>query len=109
MLLIVGFLVVWQLFNRPTTEQKIAFSTFIQKVEKSPDEFKPNTLQIRTSTAGNHAEFKGQWKKDDQWFATTGYLGDSIFAKLDKSGLQYEIVKETEGGFWQQVLITWLR
>ena len=75
---------------------------------KTPDEIKANTLQIRTGTAGNHAEFKGQWKKDDSWFVTTGYIGDSIFAKLDKSGIQYEIVKETEGGFWQQVLITWL-
>ena len=107
-MLIFAFLVVWQLFNTRQPETKLAFSTFIQKVEKSPEEFKPTSaLQIRMN-AGNHAEFKGQWKKDDQWFVTTGYIGDSIFEKLNKSGLQYEIVKENEGGFWQQVLITWL-
>jgi cell division protease FtsH len=107
-MLILAFVVVWQLFNPHPQEAKVAFSTFIQKIEKNPEEIKQNTLQIRTSAAGNHAEFKGQWKKDDQWFVTTGYIGDSIFEKLNKSGLQYEIVKENEGGFWQQVLITWL-
>jgi cell division protease FtsH len=107
-MLILAFVVVWQLFNPHTPESKVAFSTFIQKIEKNPDEIKPKTLQIRTSASGNHAEFKGQWKKDDQWFVTTGYIGDSIFDKLNKSGIEYEIVKENEGGFWQQVLITWL-
>src|SRR5687767_100028 len=107
-MLIFAFLVVWQLFTQRQPETKLGFSTFIQKVEKAPEEIKPNTLQIRTSAAGNHAQFKGQWKKDDQVFVTEGYIGDSIFEKLNKSGLQYEIVKENEGGFWQQVLITWL-
>src|SRR4051794_31701625 len=106
-MLILAFLVVWQLFNQRIPETKLAFSTFIQKVEKTPEDFKPNTLQIRLS-ASNHAEFKGQWKKNDEWFVTTGYMGEGILEKLNKSGLQYEIVKETEGGFWQQVLITWL-
>jgi cell division protease FtsH len=107
-MLIFAFLVVWQLFNTRQPEAKLAFSTFIQKVEKSPEEFKPNTpLQIRMN-AGNHAEFKGQWKKDETWFVTTGYLGEQLLDKLQKSGLQFELVKETEGGFWQQVLITWL-
>ncbi|HXU79799.1 MAG TPA: AAA family ATPase, partial [Polyangia bacterium] len=107
-MLILAFVVVWQLFNPHTPEKKEAFSTFIQRLEKNPEEIKANTLQIRTGAAGNYAEFKGQSKKDDQWFVTTGYLTDSIYAKLDKSGVQYEIIKENEGGFWQQVLITWL-
>src|SRR3954453_5474118 len=107
-MLIFAFLVVWQLFNQRPNEAKIPFSTFIQKLEKSPEEFKPKSLQIRMSTSGNHAEFKGQWKKTDEWFVTTGYIGEHILEKLDKSGLEYEMVKETEGGFWQQVLITWL-
>jgi cell division protease FtsH len=105
-MLIFAFLVVWQLFNQRPSEDKIPFSTFIQKVEKSPEEFKPKSLQIRMN--GNHAEFKGQWKKTDAWFVTTGYIGEQIIDKLTKSGLEYDIVKETEGGFWQQVLITWL-
>jgi cell division protease FtsH len=107
-MLILAFLVVWHLFSQRTPDSKVAFSTFIQKVEKSPEEIKPNTLQIRISGTGNNAEFKGQWKKDDQWFVTTGYMGDAIMKSLKDSGLQYEIVKEPEGGFWQQVLITWL-
>jgi cell division protease FtsH len=107
-MLIFAFLVVWQLFNQRPNEAKIPFSTFIQKLEKSPEEFKPKSLQIRMNTSGNHAEFKGQWKKTDEWFVTTGYIGEHILDKLDKSGLEYEMVKETEGGFWQQVLITWL-
>jgi cell division protease FtsH len=107
-MLIFAFLVVWQLFNQRPNEGKIPFSTFIQKLEKSPEEFKPKSLQIRMNSTGNHAEFKGQWKKTDEWFVTTGYIGEHILDKLDKSGLEYEMVKETEGGFWQQVLITWL-
>src|SRR4051812_41863036 len=107
-MLILAFVVVWQLFNPHTPETKVAFSSFIQKVENSPDEIKPNTLQIRLGASGNHAKYKGQWKKDDQYFVTTGFFDGSIHEKLSKAKLQYEIVKENEGGFWQQVLITWL-
>jgi cell division protease FtsH len=106
--LIFAFLVVWQLFNQRPSEAKVPFSTFMQKLEKSPEEIKPKSLQIRMSNAGNNAEFKGQWKKTDEWFVTTGYMGEQLLDKLQKSGLEYEMVKETEGGFWQQVLITWL-
>src|SRR5437762_11617233 len=35
-------------------------------------------------------------------------MGEQLVDKLQKSGLEYEMVKENEGGFWQQVLITWL-
>src|SRR2546430_11621502 len=107
-MLIFAFLVVWQLFNQRQSETKIPFSMFVQKVEKAPEEIKPNSLQIRMNGAGNHAEFKGQWKKNDEWFVTTGLIGEGMLDKLNKSGLQYDIGKETEGGFWQQVLITWL-
>jgi cell division protease FtsH len=107
-MLIFAFLVVWQLFNQRPSEAKVPFSTFMQKIEKSPEEIKPKSLQIRMSNSGNNAEFKGQWKKTDEWFVTTGYMGEQLLDKLQKSGLEYEMVKETEGGFWQQVLITWL-
>jgi len=106
-MLIFAFLVVWQLFNQRPQEQKLAFSTFIQKVETAPGDFKANSIQIRMA-AGNNAEFKGQWKKADEPFVTTGYIGEQTLEKLNKAGLQYEIVREAEGGFWQQVLITWL-
>jgi cell division protease FtsH len=107
-MLIFAFLVVWQLFNQRPSEDRIPFSTFIQKLEKAPEEIKPKSLQIRMSNSGNHAEFKGQWKKTDAAFVTTGYMGEQLLDKLQKSGLEYEMVKENEGGFWQQVLITWL-
>ncbi len=106
-MLIFAFLVVYQLFTQPERETKIPFSAFIQKVEKSPDEFKSGSIQIRM-TSGNHAEFKWQLKKSDDWNVTTGFLGEQTLDKLNKANLQYELVRESEGGFWQQVLITWL-
>ncbi len=106
-MLIFAFLVVWQLFNQRTIEGRIQFSQFIQKVEKSPEEFKPGTLQIRMN--GTYAEFKGQWAKaPNEAFVTTGYIGEQTLEKLNKSGLNYDLVRESEGSFWQQVLITWL-
>ncbi len=105
-MLIFAFFVVWSLFNPHTTDNRLAFSQFIQKVEKTPEEFKKNTLQIRMN--GNHAEFRGQWQKTNEIFVTTGYIGEQILEKLGKAEVGYEIVREAEGGFWQQVLITWL-
>ena len=49
-MLIFAFLVVWQLFSQRPTESALHFSTFMQKVEKSPDEFKPNTvIEVRVN------------------------------------------------------------
>ncbi len=106
-MLIFAFLVVWQLFNTRQPEQKLPFSTFIQKVDASPQDFKKQSIKI-SMTVGNHAEFKGQWAKNDELFVTTGFLGEQTLEKMNKAGLSYELVRENEGGFWQQVLITWL-
>jgi cell division protease FtsH len=107
-MLIFAFLVVWQIFSRNPQETPMAFSTFIQKVEKTPEEFKPNTaIEIRTSDS--YAEFKGQLKASPgETFRTTGLIDSQILEKLNRAGLSYQISRESEGGFWQQLLATWL-
>ena len=39
---------------------------------------------------------------------TTGVVSDKLFDKLDKGKLAYEVDKENENGFWQQVFVSWL-
>ena len=105
-MLLFTFFLVWQLINPRAAEQKLAFSEFIQKVEKSPGDFKAVPLQIRMNA--NNAEFRGTLKKGDEQFVTTGFIGEQTLEKLNKANLPYEISREAEGGFWQQMLITWL-
>jgi ATP-dependent metalloprotease FtsH len=105
-MLLFTFFLVWQLINPRATDQKMAFSEFIQKVEKSPADFKTTPLLIRMN--GNNAEFRGTLKKGDEAFVTTGFIGEQTLEKLNKANLPYEISRESEGGFWQQMLITWL-
>ncbi|MGB8293922.1 MAG: ATP-dependent zinc metalloprotease FtsH [Polyangia bacterium] len=105
-MLLFTFFLVWQLINPRATDQKMAFSEFIQKVEKSPADFKAAPLQIRMN--GNNAEFRGILKKGDEAFVTTGFIGEQTLEKLNKANIPYEITREAEGGFWQQMLITWL-
>ena len=105
-MLLFTFFLVWQLINPRAVEQKLAFSEFIQKVEKSPADFKATPLQIRMN--GNNAEFRGTLKKGDEQFVTTGFIGEQTLEKLNRANLPYEISREAEGGFWQQMLITWL-
>jgi cell division protease FtsH len=105
-MLLFTFFLVWQLINPRAAEQKLAFSEFIQKVEKSPGDFKSNPLQIRMN--GNNAEFRGTLKKGDEQFTTTGFIGEQTLEKLNRANIPYEITREAEGGFWQQMLITWL-
>jgi len=107
MMMIFAFIIVWQLINPRQTEQPMAFSDFIQKVEKSPADFKSAPpLEIRMN--GNHAEFRGTLKKNDEAFLTTGFIGEQTLEKLNRAGIAYKVVRESEGGFWQQLLITWL-
>jgi cell division protease FtsH len=106
-MMIFAFIIVWQLINPRQVEQQMTFSEFIQKVEKSPGDFKTAPpLDIRMN--GNNAEFRGSLKKTDEPFVTTGFIGEQILEKLNKAGISYKISRENEGGFWQQILITWL-
>ncbi|MCG5055783.1 MAG: ATP-dependent zinc metalloprotease FtsH [Myxococcales bacterium] len=102
-MLILAFFVVWQLLGQRPAQNQVAFSTFIQQVESHPEEIK--ALRVRMSD--NFAEFQGT-EKDGTQFISTGYIGESLLEKLNKSGVNYEVVREAEGGFWQQVIITWL-
>ncbi len=107
-MLIFAFLVVWTLFNQRPQEQRIPFSAFIQKVERSPEELRiEQPLEVRVGNGAAAAEFRGMWKKGEA-FVTTGPIGEGTFAKLDKQGISYNIVRENEGSFWQQLLISWL-
>ncbi len=108
-MLIFAFLVVWQIFSQRPQESAMAFSAFIQKVEKTPDEFRAN-IPIEIRTNGDYAEFKGQLKAGapGELFRTTGLIDSQILEKLNKAGLIYQISRESEGGFWQQLLATWL-
>jgi cell division protease FtsH len=106
-MLLFTFFLVWQLINPRPPEQRLAFSEFIQKVEKSPGDFKPSPpMEIRMN--GNNAEFRGHLTKGAEEFVTTGFVGEQTLEKLNKANIPYEIKRESEGSFWQQVLMTWL-
>jgi cell division protease FtsH len=105
--LIFAFVVIWRFLNDQRAEERhLAFSAFVQDVDQHPEKFKPNTaIQIRKNQES--AEFRGQYATGEN-FVTTGVASDKVFDKLDKAKLNYEVVKENENGFWQQVFITWL-
>jgi cell division protease FtsH len=108
-MLIFAFLVVWQIFSQRAPETPMAFSTFLQKVEKTPEEFK-NSVPIEIRTNGDYAEFRGQLKSAGagELFRSTGLIDTQIMDKLTKAQLPFQIARESEGGFWQQLLATWL-
>ena len=108
-MLIFAFLVVWQIFSQRAPETPMAFSQFLQKVEKSPEDFK-NSVPIEIRTNGDYAEFRGQLKSAaaGEMFRSTGLIDSQIIEKLTKAQLPFQIARESEGGFWQQLLATWL-
>ncbi|MDB4981880.1 MAG: Cell division protein FtsH [Myxococcales bacterium] len=107
LLLILLFVVVWEfLSNNRAEEKKLLFSTFVSDVEFHPEKFKTTAaIQIRKNQ--DSAELKGQYATGET-FVTTGIVGDKLLDKLDKSKLSYDVVKDSENNFWQQILATWL-
>jgi cell division protease FtsH len=107
LLLILLFVVVWEfLSNNRAEERKLPFSTFVSDIELHPEKFKSTSLiQIRKNQ--DSAELKGQYATGET-FVTTGIVGDRLLDKLDKSKLSYDVVKDSENNFWQQILATWL-
>jgi cell division protease FtsH len=106
-MLIFAFFVVYQLLSgsRPD-DHKMAFSLFMQDVEQHPEKFKSGaSIQIRK--AQDAADFRGQLQTGET-FVTTGLISDKVLERLDKAKLNYEVIKEQENSFWQQVLVTWL-
>jgi cell division protease FtsH len=105
--LIFAFVVIWQFLNGQRTEEhRLLFSTFVQDVDQHPEKFKVGgAIQIRKNQES--AEIRGQYANGEN-FVTTGIVSDKLLEKLDKAKIGYEIVKENENGFWQQVFVTWL-
>jgi cell division protease FtsH len=106
-MLIFAFFVVYQFLsgNRPD-DHRVAFSLFMQDVEQHPEKFKAGaSIQIRKTQ--DAAEFRGQLASGEG-FTTTGLISDKVLDRLDKAHLNYDVVKEQENSFWQQVLVTWL-
>jgi cell division protease FtsH len=106
-MLIFAFVVVWQfLSNTRVEDHRVPFSTFVQDIDQHPEKFKASSaITIRKNQ--DSAEFRGQYATGEN-FTTTGVVGDKLFDRLDKSKLSYDVVKESENGFWQQVFVTWL-
>jgi len=106
-MLIFAFVVVWQFLNSNRPEdRRLPFSTFVQDVDQHPEKFKAGSA-ITIKKNNESAEFRGQWANGEN-FVTTGVVSDKLFDRLDKAKLNYEVVKESENGFWQQIFVTWL-
>ena len=105
--LIFAFVVIWQFLNgQRAQENHVLFSTFVQDVDQHPEKFKANSaITIRKNQES--AEFRGQYANNES-FVTVGIVGEKMLEKMDKAKLGYEVVKENENGFWQQVFVTWL-
>jgi cell division protease FtsH len=105
--LIFAFVVIWQFLNgQRAQENHVLFSTFVQDVDQHPEKFKAGSaITIRKNQES--AEFRGQYANNEN-FVTTGIVGEKLLEKMDKAKLGYEVVKENENGFWQQVFVTWL-
>jgi cell division protease FtsH len=106
-MLILLFLVVWQFLSKQGAEDRhLLFSTFVSDVDQHPEKFKATSaIQIRRTQ--DSAELKGQYATGEA-FVTTGIVGDKLLERLDKAKLNYEVVKDSESSFWQQVFVTWL-
>jgi cell division protease FtsH len=106
-MLILLFLVVWQFLSKQGAEDRhLLFSTFVSDVDQHPEKFK-STSAIQIRKYQDSAELKGQYATGET-FVTTGIVGDKLLEKLDKAHLNYEVVKDSENSFWQQVFVTWL-
>jgi cell division protease FtsH len=105
--LIFAFVVIWQfLSSQRTEEHRVLFSTFVQEIDQHPEKFKPGA-PITITKNQESAEFRGQYATGEN-FVTTGVVSDKLFDKLDKGKVSYEVKKEAENSFWQQVFVTWL-
>ena len=105
--LIFAFVVIWQfLSGQRAEEHRLLFSTFVQDIDQHPEKFKAGVpITIRKNQES--AEFRGQYATGET-FITTGVVSDKLFDRLDKGKIAYEVQKEAENGFWQQVFVTWL-
>ena len=105
-LLFLMFFSVYNLFASPRqADEKVQYSEFLQRVEREPKSIKHIVIKATGSSA---AEITGEFTDGNRRFQTIGILVDKTVEKLSQSGISYEIQKESEGSFWQSMLISWL-
>jgi cell division protease FtsH len=109
-LLLVGLLALlglglWSWLDRPASQVQLPFSTFVSRLDHSPDAFERRDPLRILAHPGNMAEFEGRLP-DGRRFATVGYLDQHLLEKLGRAGLAYEVVPKHEGGLWLQLGLT---
>ena len=106
-MLIFAFVVIWQFLNGQRTPRRTSCSRSSCRTSTSTRRSSRSASPIEIRKNQESAEFRGQYANGEN-FVTTGIVGDKLLERLDKAKLSYEVVKENENGFWQQVFVTWL-
>ncbi len=96
-------LILWKGMGPPPVKARLAFSSFLDTLDKSPRTIKTGSVRIELG-AGSQAEFSGRWEKDDQAFVTTGFVGDQVMARLARAEVGFEMVSPPEPGGGLQIL-----
>ena len=106
--LIFAFVVIWQIPQRPARRGKAHPVLDVRAGRRpAPGEVQGRVRRSRSARTRTSAEFHGTYANGEN-FVTTGIVSDKLLDRLDKAKLNYEVVKEPENGFWQQVFVTWL-
>jgi cell division protease FtsH len=84
-------------------DEEIAFSVFLQRVERSPQAFHADGIQIWGTTTRRHAEYRGKWQ-DGGGFVAAGHLSSPMLEKIRQAGIPY-VIKAPSSGAWQRLLI----
>jgi cell division protease FtsH len=103
LLLLAGAVARW--LRSPTTGAELPFSTFIHKIEQSPEEFRSQALQISMGS-GDRAEVRGKFGAAGASFVTTGYVSERFFERLSQANIPFEVVAPAQAGSWRQLLGT---
>ena len=105
--LIFAFVVIWQFLNgQRTPRHHVLFSQFVQEVDQHPEKFKTGApiRSARTRRAPSSAASTPTTRTS----SPPGSSATSCSRSWTRRKLSYEVVKENENGFWQQVFVTWL-
>jgi cell division protease FtsH len=94
---------LWSRFEGEASEE-VSFSAFLQRVERSPQDFAPEGIQIAISDTPRHAVFRGSWSGGGPFF-TAGYLSEPILEKLRQANLPYQITAPPSRT-WTRMLIS---
>jgi cell division protease FtsH len=99
-LLLAMVFMIWNVFQGPhVKEAKLAFSDFVQQVERDPKSIKSLVIEGQ--------DYLGELA-NGQRFKTFGPQDSAqILERLHKAGIHYDL-KPTSDPLWPQVLISWL-